>query len=77
MLGLLVERGAALDVRDAAGCTPLHLALEAQVLVHKNTARSRQRWKFAVLNSIPRVFARPSPSFGMKSGCAGIMIAAG
>ena len=31
MLGLLVERGAVLDVRDAAGSTPLHLALEAQV----------------------------------------------
>jgi hypothetical protein len=31
MMRLLMERGAALDVRDAAGSTPLHLALEAQV----------------------------------------------
>lgn len=31
MMQLLVERGAALDLRDTSGSTPLHLALEAQV----------------------------------------------
>jgi ankyrin repeat protein len=31
MMQLLVGHGAVLDVRDTAGSTPLHLALEAQV----------------------------------------------
>jgi ankyrin repeat protein len=31
MVQLLLGRGATLDLRDASGSTPLHLALEAQV----------------------------------------------
>jgi len=42
LLQLLVSRGALLDLRDTAGSTPLHLALEAQV----GGGRRSWRWSF-------------------------------